>query len=60
MVECKYKIPVTSTINLETGESNTEYIEVTKEQYQEYLRPLAKILADVFVKSYQNENLGQI
>jgi hypothetical protein len=45
----KFFIPVKSTINLKTGNSETETLEVTEEQYLDFLRPFAEIVAENFV-----------
>lgn len=49
MLEGKFYIPVRSTIDLNSGKSETEMLEVTEEQYLNFLRPLAEIVAEDFV-----------
>jgi hypothetical protein len=46
----KFYIPIRSNINLKTGESVREMMEVSENQYLEFLWPYAEILAKGFVK----------
>ena len=50
MQDKKFFIPVKSQINLKTGNSETEYIEVTEEQYLDFLKPFTEVLVEGFIK----------
>lgn len=46
----KFYIPIRSIINLKTGKAETEMMEVSEEQYIEFLKPIGEILAEDFFK----------